>query len=231
MTKKQIISMLAIIFAAFSLFLTSVLLKKHRIIIEWDGNTYKLENVNPLDAKFARPYSKTLDDTGDLFIWIANSIISITLFVSFITSKDKWPAFKTAFYDCVIFGSCWIYTISVYGILKTLAGRIRPYMYFAAPSLKGIEEGDFFRSWPSGHSTIVWMTFAFLLVWFINRKPDSKFKKILLIISALVCITTMVLRMLSGNHFLTDVLSGAVIGFLLTLGVSTLFYKNYGGKK
>ena len=228
MTKKQIISILAIIFAAYLLLFTSILVKKNRTLIKWDGNAYNIENVNPLDAKFAHPYSKVLDDTGDFFVYFANQIVGIVMLVYLIKAKDKMAAFKTLFYDCVIFGICWVYAISVYSILKTLAGRIRPYMYFMNPSLKGVEEGDFFRSWPSSHSTIVWMAFAFLMVWYNNRKPDCKFKKLVLIASALVCVTTMILRMLSGNHFLTDVLSGAVLGFAISYAVSQLFYKIYG---
>ena len=228
MTKKQFISLFAISIVAVCLLVTASLLKKHRTVIEWDGNPYNIENVNAVDAKFAHSYNKTLDKLGDAFIMITSLVVVIAVVGSFFTSTDKRLGFKVAVYDSFAFLVSGIYTNSLYRILKTIAGRIRPYMYFASPSEKGIAEGDFYRSWPSGHSANVFIIFGFMLTWFAVRKADSKLKKPVLSLTLVLCLTTMLLRMLSGNHFLTDVLSGATLGFLVTYGVSTLCYSIYG---
>lgn len=230
MTKKQILTLLCIFLVGCGLLCTASLMKKHRTVIEWDGNPYNLENINALDAKFAQPYNKSFDTLGDVFIVITCVIVSLVIIISFFTSKDKKTAFFTAVYDCFVFLISGIYANSLYRILKTIAGRIRPYMYFANPSVKGIAEGDFYRSWPSGHSANVFIVFAFLLTWYAARKADSKFKKPVLTISLFFCVTTMIFRMLSGNHFLTDVLSGAALGFVISYLISNLCYKIYGGK-
>ena len=231
MTKKQFLALAGVFIVGCMLVLTSFVLKKHKAGIEWDGNTYNIENVNSLDAKFARPYNETLDDIGDLFVMLSGLVVAVSIFAVFISSKDKLQGFKIAFMDCVFFGISGLYGNSLYRILKTLAGRIRPYMYFANPSQKGIAEGDFFLSWPSGHSANVFITFGFLLAWFAARYADSRLKKPVLTFSLLVCITTMILRMLSGNHFLTDVLSGATIGFVSSYFIATLCYRIGGEKK
>lgn len=230
MTKKQVLSLLGIFILGCALLLTASLAKKHRKAVEWDGNPYNIENVNALDAKLAQPYNKTLDTVGDFGVMLAGGMVALVVVVAFFTSlsKDKLKAFKVAVIDSIYFGISGMYANSIYRILKTVAGRIRPYMYFANPSEKGIAEGDFFRSWPSGHSANVFIAFGFLLTWFTVRYADSKFKKPVLTFTLLVCITTMVLRLLSGNHFLTDVLTGATLGFAISYGVSQLCYKIYG---
>ena len=230
MTKKQILSLLGIFLLGACLLCTASLAKKHRTKIEWDGNPYDIENVNPIDAKLARPYNKAFDDTGDIFVGLAGLSVAVAIAIVFFRSKEKLQAFKAALYDCIVFGISGMYVNSFYRILKTLAGRIRPYMYFANPSQKGIEEGDFYRSWPSGHSANVFIAFGFLLCWLGVRKADSKLKMPVLTVSFLICITTMVLRLLSGNHFLTDVLSGAALGFAVSFAISKLCYKVYGSE-
>ena len=231
MSKKQILSLAGIFILGCALMLSASLMKKYRTKIEWDGNPYNIEKVNPLDAKLAQPYNKTFDDIGDLFVGLAGLTVLVAIAIYFFKSNEKANAFKVALYDCIVFGISGIYANSLYRFLKTIAGRIRPYMYFANPSQKGIEEGDFYRSWPSGHSANVFITFGFLLCWFAVRHADSKLKKPVLTISFLICISTMILRLLSGNHFLTDVLSGAAIGFAVSYGMSVLCYKIYGGKE
>lgn len=230
MTKKQVLSLAGVFILGCGLLLTASLAKKHRKAVVWDGNPYNIENVNALDAKLAQPYNRALDKTGDAGVMLAGGLVALavigTFFASF--SKDKLKAFKVAVIDSLYFGISGMYANSIYRILKTAAGRIRPYMYFANPSEKGIAEGDFFRSWPSGHSANVFIAFGFLLTWFAVRKADSKFKKPLLTLSLLVCLATMLLRLLSGNHFLTDVLSGAALGFVISYGISNLCYKIYG---
>ena len=54
---------------------------------------------------------------------------------------------------------------------------------------------------------------GFLLCWVLARKIDAKFQKRLAAVVLLLALVTMTLRVLSGNHFLTDVISGGVLGF------------------
>ena len=225
MNKKQLISLAGIFILACGLMVFASAAKKHRVKVEWDGNQYQIENVNSLDAFFAHPYNHTIDKVADGFVALLLAGACLVVAVSFFASKDKKEAFKTTVFDAYSYFVSFASANGLYRILKTFAGRIRPYMYFPNPSEKGIAEFDFCRSWPSGHSANVFFAFAFMLVWFNVRKPDSKFKKPVLIVAFLCCITTMILRMLSGNHFLTDVLSGAALGFAVSYAVNLLCNK------
>lgn len=228
MAKKNIGALLGLFFIGCVLILSASYMKKNRARIQWNGEQYNIENVNKIDATFARPYNKALDKTGDVFVILANLEAVIIFAVVFFTAKDKKRGFINCCFDVFLYGLCYFYTNGIYKILKTLAGRIRPYMYFPNPSIKGIEKFDFNRSWPSGHSANVFFVFGFLLGWLTLRHSEIKCRKILLIIELVICVTTMVLRMLSGNHFLTDVLSGATIGFVSSYGMFRLCNKLAG---
>lgn len=222
MTKKQFLALAGIFILGAAIMCASVFVKKNRKQIEWNGKQYQIENVNALDAKFAHSYNRMLDKTGDAFVAFMWATACSVIIISFFAAKDKKTAFKKAFFEAYTLGICGLYSVGIYIILKSLAGRIRPYMYFANPSEKGIAKGDFNCSWPSGHSSNVFFAFAFILAWFTLRHAESKFKKPVLTVTFLVCIATMVMRMLSGNHFLTDVLSGAALGFGISYAMAYL---------
>ena len=87
MTKKQIFTLLGIFILGFALLVSASLMKKHRTKIEWDGNPYNIENVNALDAKFAQPYNKTLDNLGDAFIVVSGGIVALVIGLIVSTKK------------------------------------------------------------------------------------------------------------------------------------------------
>ncbi|MBQ9538876.1 MAG: phosphatase PAP2 family protein [Treponema sp.] len=222
MSKKKFFYLSVLFIFAVSLVLFETSLKNRRAITEWNGEPYSIENVNALDARFAQPYDETLDNLGDVFVIMTNFIALLPLAFVFFRSKEKKAAFLQGLYEFFTYCLCFVYVSAIYRILKMLVGRIRPYMYFAEPSAEGIAEGDFCMSWPSGHSATILVAFAFALGWFVFRHPGAKCKKPMLCIVALLCAATMLLRMLSGNHFLTDVLSGAALGFAVSIAVFTI---------
>ena len=215
MTKKKFIYLAGVFLLGCILMCSAILLKNYRPKIEWNGEPYNIENVNSLDAKFMNPYNKTLDDIATALIVISIASSSgFFLLYTILKTQNKGEGIKKAIFDSIIFLECYLYSTNIYNLLKNFVGRIRPYMYFLNPSEKGVAKGDFFLSWPSGHSASVFVVFGFMINWFCSRYPDSKFKKPLLCFYFVLGISTMILRMLSGNHFLTDVLSGALLGCL-----------------
>ena len=52
--------------------------------------------------------------------------------------------------------------------------------------------------------------------------PDSKWKAPIIAASYSLAATTAVLRIMSGNHFMTDVLAGALLGTLWGIGIPML---------
>ena len=216
MAKKQISKLFAVFALSCAIMAASFVIKKNRSKIEWNGEVYDIQNVNALDACLAHPYNKSLDRLADCILASVIFCAALPSILVFAFSDDKKKAFSAAFFEALAFVTSFFCNNGVYRILKAFAGRIRPYMYFPNPSQSGIASHDFYRSWPSGHSSTVFFAFAFLLFWFCLWHPDSKFKKPLLSLELFLCVLTMVLRLLSGNHFLTDVLSGASIGFAIS---------------
>ena len=215
MTKKKAVWLSGMLLLICMFMGIAFLAEKKRSRVAWDGGLYRLENVNPVDARFARPYNKTIDDVGTLLVVVANGSASLLVaLLIFFKTKEKKEAFRIIAFDAVTYAECYLFASSLYRILKVCVRRIRPYMYFLNPSEKGIAEGDFCLSWPSGHSSGAFMAFGFMFSWFLLRYPDSKAKKPALCIFFVLGVSTMILRMFSGNHFLTDVLSGAFLGFL-----------------
>ncbi|MBR5965223.1 MAG: phosphatase PAP2 family protein [Treponema sp.] len=222
MAKNQFAKLAALFLLGCALMMAAKIIRKNKATVEWNGERYDIQNVNALDAKFARPYDKDLDKLGNYIVALALVGAVIPSALVFISAKDKKSAFCDASFEGFVFVTCYLCSKGVYKILKTLAGRIRPYMYFANPSAAGIKEFDYCRSWPSGHSSMAFFAFAFLLLWFLVWHKDSKYKMPAIFAELSLCVATLVLRMLSGNHFLTDVLSGAAFGFATSAAVFLL---------
>ncbi len=220
MTKKSFFALALIFVLGLALMGAAQAAKKFRSVSDNNG-IYDIKNVNALDAFFARPYNKGLDGWGTALVLFVNFVAAaFAAGHDFFSSKEKKAALNDVFYDALTFVSCWLWAGGLYRLLKTVAGRIRPYMYFPNPSQKGILEGDFCRSWPSGHSTAVFIALAFFLSWISFRKKSGsllprgeKVSKALAFILLFVCLLTLYLRVACGKHFLTDVVSGAAIGF------------------
>lgn len=105
--------------------------------------------------------------------------------------------------------------------MKSSIYRLRPYTYFSgSPDFDDIDE-----SFPSGHSIMAFTGAAFTHMLFALRYPESKFRLPVTIGAWTLAGATVALRVASGNHFLTDVLTGAAIGSLFGVAVPLLAWK------
>ena len=220
MSKKQILQFAAVFFLGLALFAAGKYSKaaKRRALaesFEWNGEPYDISEVNSFDEKFARPYNKKLSKLGTLVVvLVMGAELCVVGALSFFPAKDKKNAARGLLFDAFVFVNCWLWGNGVLQLLKTIAGRIRPYMYFSNPKEHGVKSGDFCRSWPSGHCLRAFVVFGFLFFWFFFRKKDSKIRTPALCAAFLLSVLVMFLRVHSGNHFVTDSLCGAAIGFL-----------------
>ena len=142
MTKFQK-KVLTLLFLGGCLCMTAAFLtKKHRSPIEWDGTVFEIDRVNPLDAALAHAYNSTIDNIADGFVFVVNALVVVGLCLRVFQKGGKAEAFAQFFYDGYTFILSWMYTSSFFRLLKTFAGRIRPYMYFPNPSEKGVLEAE-----------------------------------------------------------------------------------------
>ena len=170
-----------------------------------------ISKVNKFDSLIMNPYSKSLDDTATIINYI--SMASPALLV--INRSGE---------DIATLGVMYLETMAeAYAskeILKKVIDRPRPYTYFeGAPEN---EKDDWNNSFPSGHTTLSFASAGFVSYVFSRYYPDSKWKIPVIAASYTAATATAVLRIMSGNHFMTDVITGALLGTLWGIGIPML---------
>ena len=195
--KKKIISIILLILVSITLVSASTINDK--------------SEVNKFDALVMNPYSKPLDKTA--------SLLNAGLMVS-----PALLAINRSTEDIATLGVMYLETMAgAYAskeILKKVVDRPRPYTYFeGAPESEKDEWND---SFPSGHTTMAFASAGFVSYVFSRYYPDSKWKAPVIAASYSLATTTALLRIMSGNHFMTDVLSGALLGTLWGIGIPML---------
>lgn len=197
-------------------FLCSDILELNRIDIP---ASFDKDDVSAFDRPFMNKYSKKVDTLATVLQF--GAILSPAILMT--TEKSEWATIGTMYAETLI----WAYGLKAFG--KFVVNRARPYMYFENPPEDDIEKYDWANSFPSGHTTFSFAGASFTSYVFSKYFPDSKWKWLVTGTSFSVAATTGILRMVSGNHFLTDVLAGATIGSLCGFAIPffhTLFPKN-----
>lgn len=170
----------------------------------WNGVPLDDEGVSGLDRWAMRPYSQGLDAAGT-----ASQLLTMaTPAVLATADTGDWLTVGVMYAQSVML------TCGLKNSLKGLVDRDRPYMYFDDPSEEGLESGDRLNSFPSGHTAYAFNSAVFTSRVFTRCFPDSRWKTTVIAGSIGLAVTTAVLRIESGNHFLSDVLAGAAIGGL-----------------
>ncbi|WP_191016926.1 phosphatase PAP2 family protein [Treponema zioleckii] len=171
---------------------------------KYEGETYDKNDVNSLDRFFMHQYSKSRDTAADCTL-VASMAAPLVLLA---TDKDTW------FTNAVMYAETMLIANGIKELTKLAVTRIRPYMYYD-PSTHpedDVKEGDFANSFPSGHSTMAFAGATFASYTFCKYFPNSPWKVPVIAGSYGLALTTAILRMSSGNHFFTDVVTGAAIG-------------------
>ena len=184
---------------------TDILLEK--VILEptpYQGEIFLKDDVNPVDRFFMQPYSKTFDDIGTITQFA--SLLAPAVLMA--TPMEEWCTIGVMYAESVFL------SYGLKELAKNLVNRPRPYMYFEGAPEKDIAEGDWNKSFFSGHTTLSFTGATFASYVFSKYFPDSNMKIPVIVGSYGVATTTAILRMKSGNHFLSDVLTGAVVGTL-----------------
>ena len=168
---------------------------------DWDQTKRDSSGVNSFDWYFSQPYSKTLDKTADVLMY---TFAVAPAALSFLPDAD-W---KTV---CVMYLETVLFSQGLKEGLKAVGQRYRPYTYYDDPDTS-YSDGDYVKSWPSGHTTTAFAAAVFASYVYCEYEPDSEYKVPFTAACLAGAASVGVLRVMSGNHFVTDVLSGAVLG-------------------
>ncbi len=171
---------------------------------EYKGNTYDKNDVNAIDRFFMHQYSKNRDTAADCTL-VASMASPLVLLA---TDKETWVT------NAVMYAETLLIANGLKELTKLAVTRIRPYMYYDSSTYpdEDVKEGDFANSFPSGHSTMAFAGATFASYTFCKYFPHSPWKIPVVAGSYGLAATTAILRLSSGNHFLTDVLTGAALG-------------------
>jgi membrane-associated phospholipid phosphatase len=112
----------------------------------------------------------------------------------------------------IMYAEAFFLTYGTKELLKHTINRNRPYSYFG--SIPPGKEDDYDDSFPSGHTALAFMAAGFLTSTFSTEFPQSRWKAPVIAASYSIAMAVGAGRILSGSHFLTDVIAGAAIGSL-----------------
>lgn len=105
--------------------------------------------------------------------------------------------------------------VSAYGVrtvLKQVIHKPRPYVQDGVPLPDGVDPAENYESFPSGHTLMAFSAAAYTQTMQALFYPDSTTMKAISATTWILAATTATLRVISGNHYLEDVLAGAAIG-------------------
>jgi membrane-associated phospholipid phosphatase len=191
MLKKQVFITTLFLLLSASLFPYSGLM---------DANKADQSQINDFDKLLINPYSIQMDKLGTYFS--AVSILTPSLLI--LTQSDKWFSIGTMYLETIALA----YGLKELG--KYCINRPRPYMYFDNFPLEDMD--DWYKSFPSGHTTLSFAGATFTSYIFSKYYADSKWKIPAIGLSYSVAFATAGLRIASGSHFMTDVIVGAITG-------------------
>ncbi|MDC7124482.1 MAG: phosphatase PAP2 family protein [Spirochaetales bacterium] len=189
--------------------------------LEFDGNIFDSSQINGFDRLFMFQYSPIIDKLGTGLCIV--SILTPSLLLSI--PSDQW----------LTIGIMYTETISLaYGLKelgKLCVSRARPYMYFDNFPQDALDDFDWNKSFPSGHTTLSFAGASFTSFVFCKYFPNSKWKIPVIASSYIFAVGTAVCRIASGEHFITDVIAGAIAGTACGLFVPWIHSLNVKPKK
>lgn len=165
------------------------------------------EQISPALRSTSRAISKLFSVEDQYLLW------PIAYFVMRCIVKREGAANR-----CLLIAVSLPLTMILVELIKCLFGRARPELFFASHQfgLTFFSTADIFQSLPSGHaSTIGVLCGAFACFY-----PKAKWP---LLIAALLLAFV---RVTLAQHYLSDVIAGVIIGFLMSQWIYSIMKRN-----
>ncbi|MFA6775673.1 MAG: phosphatase PAP2 family protein [Sphaerochaetaceae bacterium] len=184
----------------------------------YTGRLLRKDDVNAFDRWAMRPYNETMDKVSKILEIAGFATLGILLTIP----VKEWTKAGAIGMETFLLS---------YGskqLAKAFVQRARPYMYFSGYPLEAIRSGDWNRSFFSGHTTYAFAIAGLVSSMFRAYHPKSGWN-IPVTAGCYALATAMGMsRILSGNHFLSDVLIAAAIGTVIGIFVPR-FHMAKGG--
>lgn len=160
---------------------------------------FSVSSLSALDFTYDANLSKASDITLGLTL-ITPGILGL------IAPPSDYIAIATS-YAGTIAGAYGVRTF-----LKQVVHKPRPYVQDGMPLPDGVDPDENYESFPSGHSIMAFSSAAYTQAMQLLFYPDSTTMKVVSATTWILAATTATLRVVSGNHYLEDVLAGAAMG-------------------
>ncbi|HEX3765660.1 MAG TPA: phosphatase PAP2 family protein [Kofleriaceae bacterium] len=167
--------------------------------------------LNALDKLTAGYYSAAWSTTSDYLLYGLGAATAATL----IADEGVLDTLN----DGVVIGEATLSATAVASIMTLAAGRPRPFLYGDPKAPAGYKaplgirnSGDAGLSFLSSHTAEAFAMVTSLYVAEHRLHPRSSFPRYVLGVGLAVASTIGVARVMSGYHFITDVIGGAVVG-------------------
>lgn len=182
--------------------------------------TLDKDDINFFDSWCVKGFDKAFGYAGNISYGAGVLIFPEALFTAGYLKEDI--AFNELVTIGLMYVESFLYTKGTINVIKNLVQRTRPYTYYGDVDYFDESVKDRYLSFPSGHTSDAFMSAAFTTYVFYECFPESKWCLPVGIASYSIAVSTAAFRMLSGNHFFTDVLAAAAIGTAYGLGIPYL---------
>ncbi|MPM51444.1 hypothetical protein SDC9_98193 [bioreactor metagenome] len=156
-------------------------------------------SLSPL-AAFTFEYNESLSKASDITLGLTLVTPGV---LGLIAPPSDYVAIATSYAGTMV---------SAYGVrtvLKQVIHKPRPYV---GQIDRPADTSEDYESFPSGHSIMAFSAAAYAQTMQLLFYPDSTTMKAVSATTWILAATTATLRVISGNHYLEDVLAGAAIG-------------------
>ena len=174
-----------------------------QLVTPQDAGQADIESINPLDSLAMFGYDENLDAAGSYAAY-ASLVLPVITVLYEIEFPGKFLTYAA------MYSEAFLLAYGTKDLLKGVVSRYRPYSYLG--SIPAGEEEDVYNSFPSGHTGFAFLSAAFLTTTFFREYPASPWRYPVSIGSYSLAAFIAASRVLSGNHYITDVLCGAAIG-------------------
>jgi undecaprenyl-diphosphatase len=165
------------------------------------GLALDLSGVDPVDRMGMFPYSPEADTMSSILQYAS---IAMPLLLG--AASQPGQTIPTS----IAYAESFFLAYGAKNILKYLLPRDRPYRYAGgAPGVDPLEDD---QSFPSGHSTMAFTAAAFSAYLYLSGLPGTASYLPLVVTNFGLAALTASYRVVSGMHFITDVMAGAVLG-------------------
>ena len=183
-----------------------------------------VEAINPVDRPFAGAWNLEAKYLGKLFKNTAMFVIPVSLLFFVGSVRRRVVLF-------FVFAQGYVLTQSMTGLAKGLIDRYRPFAYLdptRVEALTGAEREKFLvdiadhdirNSFFSGDASVTAFGLLFFAFAFSRFYPSNRWKYTVWTLAATGTALECIFRAMSGKHFPTDVLAGALVGGAIAIGV------------